>query len=173
MEVSSTALMNSAEVLSLYNWLAGQHITIWIDGGWCVDALLGRQTREHSDVDIAVHRRDNAKLIFLLESRGYQSQVRADTTEWVYVMKNIEGLQVDVHVFEYDEDGRNTYGIEYPYGSLTGKGTLEGQEVNCVTPEWMFRFKTAYQPAEKDLNDVHALAIQYGFEIPKSHSELP
>jgi lincosamide nucleotidyltransferase A/C/D/E len=165
--------MNSADVLSLYNWLAELHIPIWIDGGWCVDALLGKQTREHSDVDIAVHRRDNAKLRCLLESRGYQSHERADTAEWVYVMKNLEGLQVDVHVFEYDEYGKNVYGIEYPYGSLTGKGTLEGQEVNCVAPEWMFRFKTAYQPAEKDVSDVHALAIKYGLEVPESHRELP
>jgi lincosamide nucleotidyltransferase A/C/D/E len=88
-------------------------------------------------------------------------------------MKNLEGLQVDVHVFEYDEYGKNVYGIEYPYGSLTGKGTLEGQEVNCVAPEWMFRFKTAYQPAEKDVSDVHALAIKYGLEVPESHRELP
>lgn len=64
--------MNSAEVLSLYNRIAEHQISIWIDGGWCVDALLGRQTREHSDVDVAVHRRDNVKLRILLESRGYQ-----------------------------------------------------------------------------------------------------
>jgi hypothetical protein len=37
----------------------------------------------------------------------------------------------------------------------------------------MFRFKTAYQPAEKDVSDVHALAIKYGLEVPESHRELP
>ena len=48
--------MTSDKVLDLYNWLNENNIAVWIDGGWCVDALLGRQTREHADLDIAVHR---------------------------------------------------------------------------------------------------------------------
>lgn len=161
--------MTADDILILYQWFAKNGITIWIDGGWCIDALLGRQTREHPDLDIAVHRKDNRQLRELLESKGYHEERRNDSAEWMYVMKNTDGKQVDVHAFEYDNDGNNTYGIEYPYGSLTGKGTINGHSVNCIAPEWMFKFKTAYEPQEKDLKDAQALAIKFGFELPNTH----
>ena len=37
------------EVLDMIEQLG---IRYWLDGGWGVDALVGRQTREHRDVDI-------------------------------------------------------------------------------------------------------------------------
>lgn len=30
-------------------------IRAWLDGGWGVDALLGRQTRTHADVDVVIN----------------------------------------------------------------------------------------------------------------------
>jgi lincosamide nucleotidyltransferase A/C/D/E len=79
---------------------------------------------------------------------------------------------VDVHVFAYDASGKNVYGIEYPFGSLTGTGEIDGIKVSCVAPEWMFRFKTAYTPTAKDVADVTALANHFGFAIP-DNSRLP
>ena len=76
---------------------------------------------------------------------------------------------LDIHVFEYDAEGNNTYGIAYPFGSLTGAGMIDGQSVQCIAPEWMFRFKTSYAPAEKDRQDVQALAERFGWEVPESH----
>lgn len=46
--------MEAEEVLSLYNFLEENGIKIIIDGGWCTDALLEKQTRSHNDLDIAV-----------------------------------------------------------------------------------------------------------------------
>lgn len=162
--------MTAEDVLHVYNLLKDEGIDIWIDGGWCIDALLEEQTREHPDLDIAVRRKDNAKLRDLLEKVGFQEQRRNDSAEWMYVFRNANGIQVDVHAFEYDKEGNNIYGIEYPYGSLTGKGTIIGQEVKCVAPEYMFKFKTAYEPKDKDKRDVNALASRFGYSVPDSHS---
>jgi len=96
---------------------------------------------------------------------------RNEDSDWNYVAKDASGRSVDVHVFEYDEDGRNTYGVEYPHGSLTGTGTLAGREVHCIAADWMFRFKTAYPPSEKDLHDVGALAQKFGFTVPPTHQK--
>jgi Aminoglycoside-2''-adenylyltransferase len=30
----------------------------WIAGGWAIDLFLGRQTREHEDIDVQILRRD-------------------------------------------------------------------------------------------------------------------
>lgn len=32
--------------------LENADITYWVDGGWGVDLLAGKQTREHRDIDI-------------------------------------------------------------------------------------------------------------------------
>lgn len=34
----------------------------WIAGGWAIDLFLGRQTREHADIDVLVLREDYAEL---------------------------------------------------------------------------------------------------------------
>lgn len=158
--------MTSEKVLDLYNRFKKNNIAVWIDGGWGVDALLGRQTREHSDLDIAVHRKDNAGLRKLLESDGYKEEKRFDSSEFMYVMKDEAGKNVDIHVFEYDEAGKSIYGIPYPFGSLTGIGIIAGQEVNCIEPKFMFQFKTGYVPKEKDIQDVQALCGHFGFVLP-------
>src|SRR5439155_15489925 len=34
----------------------------WIVGGWAIDLFVGRETRDHSDVDVVVRRADQEKL---------------------------------------------------------------------------------------------------------------
>lgn len=161
--------MESSAILKLYNDLTTHGIQIWIDGGWCVDALLGQQTREHPDLDIAVNRKDAGRFLGLMTEWGYAKRRNKEDTDWNYVLEDDLNHQVDVHIFEYDESGENTYGIEYPYGSLTGHGKINGQIVSCIAPEWMFKFKTAYTPKEKDIKDVKALSKKFGFKIPATH----
>jgi lincosamide nucleotidyltransferase A/C/D/E len=161
--------MNSEDVIRIYRKLEAEGIQIWIDGGWCVDALLGEQTRAHPDLDIAVNRSDNDRLKASFSAQDFAEQKRDDSTEWNYVLEDREGHLVDVHVFEFDEAGNNIYGIKYPMDSLTGEGVIDGQKVRCISPEWMFKFKTAYAPGIKDVEDVHALATKFKFTVPETH----
>ena len=160
--------MNAQDVVKIYQLLAARGIKVWVDGGFCVDALVGRATREHRDLDIAVERQDADALRTVLATDGFSPSPRADSSPWSFVLSDGR-RSVDVHVFAYDESGKNVYGIEYPFGSLTGSGELDGVEVSCVAPEWMFRFKTAYAPTAKDIADVTALAERFGFAVPDTH----
>lgn len=45
----------------------------WVAGGWAIDLFLGRVTREHGDLDVAVLRRDQADLFHHL--RGWDLRV--------------------------------------------------------------------------------------------------
>ena len=161
--------MTERDVLELYDALSAQGLTIWIDGGWCVDALLGRQSRDHSDLDIAVRRDEERAAREVLLSLGFVDAARDDCSEWNYAMADASNRSVDVHVFDYDERGRNIYGVAYPHGSLSGTGMLAGREVRCVAASWMFVFKTAYPPSGKDLHDVNTLAEKFGFSVPETH----
>ncbi len=161
--------MDENKVFGIYKNLAAEGIPIRIDGGWCVDALLGKQTREHLDLDIAVDRKHSNHLKELLTSWGYTERPSSDSTEWNYVMADDHQSVIDIHVFEFDDQSNKTYGIQYPRDSLSGTGTIAGKTVQCITPEWMFKFKTSYDPQEKDLRDVHALSEKFGFEVPTTH----
>ena len=56
--------------------LAGLDAPWWVAGGWAIDLFVGRQTRTHGDLDIAMRRRDQAKLRDCLD--GWDLQVAAD-----------------------------------------------------------------------------------------------
>jgi lincosamide nucleotidyltransferase A/C/D/E len=161
--------MTVQDVTEIVSGLAADGITVWVDGGWCVEALAGVELREHGDLDLAVSRTDEKALRDWFRGRGYEHRPRPDESAWNFVLGDARGRDVDVHVFELDDRGRNVYGIEYPAESLTGRAALGGLDVHCIAPEWMFRFKTAYAPAPKDLVDVHALAGKYGYELPPTH----
>ena len=81
--------MNIADVIDLYTQLDHLGIEVWLDGGWGVDALLGEQTRPHSDVDIVIQHKDAPKLRELLERQGYQDVPRDDKvpgiSSWVMI----------------------------------------------------------------------------------------
>lgn len=157
--------MTRQDVVRIYQLLATHGIKIWVDGGFCVDALVGRATREHGDLDIAVERADAERLCAVLADDGFSRLAREDSSAWSFVLSDGR-RSVDVHVFAYDASGKNVYGIEYPFGSLTGTGEIDGVKVSCVAHEWMFRFKTAYTPTAKDIADVTALADHFGLAIP-------
>ncbi|WP_216914773.1 nucleotidyltransferase domain-containing protein [Nocardia noduli] len=161
--------MEAADVLEIWRELRAVGVEVWIDGGWCVDALLGRQTREHGDLDIAVGRADVGRLCRVLAALGYATEDGEGSTEWNFVMKRDSGASVDIHVFEFDQDGDHVYGIAYPSDSFTGVGAIEGERVHCMTPERMFQLKTAYPPAAKDLLDVRALSARFGFDPPADY----
>lgn len=45
----------------------------WISGGWAIDLFLGRQTREHDDIDVQVLRRDQHGVRALLDTWDVQA----------------------------------------------------------------------------------------------------
>ena len=64
--------MTADYVLELYKEFESLGCPVWIDGGWAVDALLGVQTRPHSDLDIALEVRFTVTLREHLISKRIQ-----------------------------------------------------------------------------------------------------
>ena len=50
----------------------------WIAGGWALDLWLGRQTREHADIEIAIPRRDQLALRSFMSQFRFTQVMRAD-----------------------------------------------------------------------------------------------
>jgi hypothetical protein len=60
------------EVLGVLADLTGAGCSVWVAGGWGVDALVGRQTRLHRDLDLALDARNETVALRALERRGYR-----------------------------------------------------------------------------------------------------
>lgn len=74
-------VFTAEDAIELLQLLDQNSIKVHIDGGWGVDALLGEQTRSHSDLDIAIGHKDAAMVRTLLETRGYRDVPRDDTRD--------------------------------------------------------------------------------------------
>lgn len=132
-----------------------------------MDALLGKRTRDHSDLDIAIEKKGAQKLRGFLEGQGYK-EVRRDN-EWNYVLGDGSGREVDVHVFIFDSHDRVIGGIEYPTESLTGKGVVDGQPVRCISAEYMVKFLAPWlsKHPEKYLSDIDLLCKKFPITHPQ------
>jgi len=169
--------MEASAVLSLYNALERLGVRIWVDGGWGVDALLENQTRVHRDLDIAIQAKDIPAFRQLLESNGYKEIKLEIARPYNFVLGNNEGHEIDVHVIVLDDQGNGIYGPAengemYPAGALTGSGTINGQRVKCISPEWTVKFHSGYELKEKDYKDVSALCQKFGIELPSEYKQF-
>ena len=80
-----------ADLLALLeqHWLGGG-LEVSVDGGWAVDAVLGKQTRPHDDLDIALPHEQVPRLR-ALTTRGFREQRRDDSWECNFVLADDVG----------------------------------------------------------------------------------
>ena len=169
--------MTSHDVIDLYLCLERLGVNIWIDGGWCVDALLGEQSRPHSDLDIAIEQKDLPKFRELVQERGYKAIKVGIARDWNFVLGDEQGREIDVHVIVLDGQGDGIYGPpengeKYPAGSLRGNGVIEGRAVRCISPGWMVKFHSGYELKEKDFRDVSALCRKFAIDLPPEYAKF-
>lgn len=178
-ETESKATMKASDVLELYNTLDRQGVPIWVDGGWAVDALLGRETRVHGDVDIAIEQKHVAQLRQLLTDRGYTEVKQEIARPHNFVLADDKGHEVDVHVIVIDEHGNGIYGPAengemYPAASLTGNGMIANRSVKCISAEFMIKFIAPWiqKHPRKYLPAVAALCEKFEIELPEEYKRL-
>ena len=85
--------------------LSEASVKVFLDGGWGVDALIGRETRTHNDIDLLVEKKDYCITISVITGKGYREVIMDYTTDSHTVWKDDNGRIIDMHCFEYVEDG--------------------------------------------------------------------
>lgn len=152
--------MTATDVVEVVGLLEGRGVEVVLDGGWGVDALLGRQTRPHADLDVAVAEGQVGALRQALGERGWSARPGGNDREESFVLVDGGGRRLDVHVWP---------GIPYPAESLHGAGTVAGRRVRCITAEWAVKFHCQYEPDEDDARDVRALCEAFGIDLPERY----
>jgi lincosamide nucleotidyltransferase A/C/D/E len=168
------ARTTAADVLAVLDLAERAGARLWIDGGWGVDALLGGQTREHGDLDVAVEARHLGAFREALSDNGYVAVGEDGATAWNFLLRHPAGPVVDLHVIVLDADGNGVLGPPeagnaYPAASLTGRGTIGERVVECVAAEWAVRFRDAYAGDADDRADVLALCRRFDLPVPPQY----
>ena len=168
--------MKASDTLDLYTALQQVGITIWIDGGWAVDALLSEETRVHGDLDIVIEQQHVVQLQQLLANLGFKEIKQKIATPHNFVLADDKAREIDIHVIVIDEHGNGIYGppengVMYPAASLTGKGTITSRSVKCISAEYMVQFLAPWidKHPHKYLPAVSALCERFGIDLPEAY----
>ena len=151
--------MSAADAIAILDRLEGAGLTVWVDGGWAIDAVAGRQTRPHDDLDLVARLEEIPALERELAALGYARVGGAPPMSFESV--DAAGRQVDVHPVADDgayvmRDG----GVwHYPVDGFDGVGTIGGRTVRCLTVEAQLYCRSGYEPVdpEKHRRDIDLL----------------
>ena len=177
-------MVNAQDVIDIYNLLATIGIRAWLTGGWGIDALLGRQTRPHKDLDVLVLLDDILRVRRLMESRGYAlkelwSENRpvldslGSQVDTAYVLRDQDGRELDLHAITLDDQGNGipawqAENFVFTSQDLSGAGQIDGVNVRCITPQCQVICHQGYELPEYQLRDLDELRKMIFKDGPES-----
>lgn len=153
----STSKENLFEMIDLLDCLSMQY---WIDGGWGIDLLLGKQSREHRDIDVDYDGRHTERLLHALKEKGYTV-----TTDWSPTRVELHHPElgyIDLHPLVIHADGSakqaGLHGDWYEFQSEWFTSTVfEGRVVPCLSAQAQKLFHSGYELREVDRMDLKNL----------------
>lgn len=164
--------MSADDVLRLLDLLESSHVRVWIDGGWGIDALLHRQTRDHDDLDLVIDAGHLPTATELLRSLGFV--VVRDWLPTSLAMREATGREVDLHRVEMTPDGGGDQvmldGVSrYHYGPPV-LGYVAGRPVHCCPVQEQIKMHLGYEPRKKDYGDMAVLTQHFGIALPPPYA---
>jgi lincosamide nucleotidyltransferase A/C/D/E len=161
--------MGEGAVVQLVRRLEDGGVRCWVLGGWGVDALEGRATREHKDLDVFLALSEHARAWRLLHEDGFRLAYRweenvdvpgdltGDVQPTAYVLQHDDGRELDVHVLDDGTDPMTVlwgHRIELVPGALDGVGTIGGTAVRCLSAEMQVVAHQGYELPEVQRRDL-------------------
>jgi lincosamide nucleotidyltransferase A/C/D/E len=158
--------VTARDVIQVLDALGSAGVSVWVDGGWGVDALVGEQTRPHGDLDLVAARPDLPAVAAALAPLGLSHAAAVEPgLPARLVLRAADGRQVDIHPVVFDDEGNGrqdlgdeTWGI-YTADGLAGGGRIAGRSVACLTAELQLRFHCGYELGPTDRHDVALLRV--------------
>ena len=138
--------MPAEDLLEAVGALSAAGVDVVVAGGWGIDALIGDQSRRHSDADLVVPAAQSWLAEDALASIGYQVIDRLRGGRWmpvVVVCRNADGRTIELQPLE-------------PLPS-TATGTIDGQPVRCLSAGTQIRFHRGYRARVDDHRDLRRL----------------
>jgi lincosamide nucleotidyltransferase A/C/D/E len=155
--------ITGADVLETVDALSRAGVRCWLAGGWGIDALAGRQTRPHRDLDLLIDEADAARAEATLAAVGYGRIPEAlpGTLRFVpwslmphrVFVRDGEGRMIDLHPVRSAE----WPGVpSVPEAFATG--TVDGRVVDCLSVWAQAATHEGYDVLDEHRPDLEVLA---------------
>lgn len=155
----------ASRVHSLLDLLGAAGVQAWVAGGWGIDALVGRQTRRHYDLDLVISDAPDEylKVADVLKGAGF-SPGDAEFNPglpmpWRYVWQHDDGHSVEVlpvalHDPPFSAGLKDSQsGTKSPFAH----GTIGGRPVRCLSAELQLVLHSGYPARDVDASDMSVL----------------
>jgi lincosamide nucleotidyltransferase A/C/D/E len=162
------AVMSADDVLSVLALFRTAEVDVWIAGGWGIDALVGRETRPHRDLDLLHRVEQEPTVIAALSAAGF-----AETLDWRpvrFVVTDPAGREIDLHPLTFAADGSAVQAslepdrpFLYPARCFV-TGRIGGAAVPCLSAEQQVYFHQGYEPKDRDRHDMAQLRGAFGID---------
>ena len=163
-------MVTKKDAVEIITYAEENEISIWIDGGWGVDALIGEETRVHNDIDLFVEESNGKKFIEILRGKDFIEVTEAYTTKSHTVWRDTKGRIIDLHIFKFNEQGYIVFeGEEYPPDVFSGIGKIGNKVVKCIDAENQVLFHLGYEHDENDVHDVKLLCERFNIPVPNEY----
>lgn len=162
--------MDLADVQEILGILDRSQVRYWLAGGWGVDALLGRQTRRHKDLDLLVDEADLERGVRALVAHGFGPMRKGEGPGQRYVPGTLlperhlvqDGATrtVDLHPVD-PRTWPAPLAIAVPFAT----GTLGSRSVRCISVEAQRAAHEGFELGDEHRHDLRALD---GLALPHS-----
>lgn len=158
--MSKKDIVTKEILLEVLDLLDSMEMRYWIEGGWGIDILLGRQNREHRDVDVDVDGEHLEALLNKLIEKGYE--IAADWSPCRIELYHPELSYIDIHPLIINKDGSarqaDPHGGWYEFeAKWFCTAVFEGQVIPCISVEAQKAFHSGYEHKEADKIDMKNL----------------
>jgi lincosamide nucleotidyltransferase A/C/D/E len=178
--------VDAADVVEVVSLLQAAGARVWIVGGWAIDALLGRETRPHGDLDLVVEAASMPTALAAMEAAGFHLAHEVVVGRWLSVqVKLYDGMRRGVALHPIDpgawaapagpESVRQS-ARELGLGEVSevfATGRLAEHDVPSLSPAAQVVLRCGYEIRELDRQDVAALCQQFGLPAPLPYAGAP
>jgi len=162
-------MMNATTVLHVLDLLSSVGVQAWLDGGWGVEALLGRISRAHGDLDLVLALEDLTRAVETLTDNGFSI-----TEEEIgrVVLEHMTHGRVDLHPVRFDALGNGVqvqpaeFPLIYPHDGFV-TGLILDCPVGCIAAAVQVSVRLGYDRSEKHRQDAIVLCAAYNLPLPE------
>lgn len=154
------------DVLEILDMLRTAGADVWIGGGWGIDALVGKQTRPHRDLDLMHRHEQESTVLSAVAKAGFTESL--DRRPVRFVVTDAQGREIDLHPLVFAPDGSATQAsmepdrpFRYPAACFV-TGTIQQTTVPCLSAEQQVYFHQGYEPTDRDHHDMTQLRKTFG-----------
>jgi hypothetical protein len=166
-DVTDGSKRQLAHLMEAHNILQSAGVPHWLAGGWAVDFLVGRVTRQHDDVDFAIWKNDWQRVETLLHAHDFAPRTNKFPDETGKLVH--KGTLFEFYLLEQNLAGDVFVGgrwAQWPFSDdcWSATGCLQGLRVPIMSPNNLFDGKRSWpsQPhgsplRQKDQQDIELL----------------